>query len=130
VKQVFWRILLFYILTIAVLGLVIPYTAPGLASADDITVSPFTLVFEKVGFALATSVMNAIILTAILSAGNSGMYAAARMLWNMSREGYAPTFLGKVSKKGIPVNAIMTTAVGCLAYLSSLFGDGAVYTGS
>ncbi|WP_419880693.1 amino acid permease [Peribacillus sp. B-H-3] len=129
VKQVFWRILLFYILTITVIGLIIPYTTPELAASDDVTVSPFTLVFEKVGFAFATSVMNSIILTAILSAGNSGMYAAARMLWNMAKEGHAPKALGKVNSKGIPVNAlILTSLVGCLAFLSSLFGDGEVYT--
>ncbi|MBM7691038.1 lysine-specific permease [Peribacillus deserti] len=129
IKQVFWRILLFYILTIAVIGLIIPYTTPELATSDDITVSPFTLVFEKVGFAFATSVMNAIILTALLSAGNSGMYACARMLWNMAKEGQAPKFLGKVTKKGIPLNAlILTSLVGCLAFLSSFFGDGVVYT--
>ncbi|WP_035323049.1 amino acid permease [Peribacillus kribbensis] len=129
IKQVFWRILLFYILTIAIIGLIIPYTTPELATSDDITVSPFTLVFEKVGFAFATSVMNAIILTAILSAGNSGMYACARMLWNMAKEGQAPKVFGKVTKSGIPLNALILTAlVGCLAFLSSLFGDGVVYT--
>ncbi|WP_409295236.1 amino acid permease [Peribacillus sp. SCS-26] len=129
IKQVFWRILLFYILTIAIIGLIIPYTTPELATSDDITVSPFTLVFEKAGFAFATSVMNAIILTALLSAGNSGMYACARMLWNMAKEGQAPKWFGKVTKRGIPLNALIITAlVGCLAFLSSLFGDGVVYT--
>ncbi|MFS0781680.1 amino acid permease [Bacillus sp. 1P06AnD] len=128
VKSVFWRILLFYILTILVIGLIIPYTNPNLASTDDVTISPFTLVFQKAGFALATSVMNAIILTSILSAGNSGLYAAARMLWNLSKEGNAPRFLGKINKRGIPMNALIATSlVGCLAFLSSLFGDGVVY---
>ncbi|WP_050614874.1 amino acid permease [Bacillus testis] len=128
VKSVFWRILLFYILTILVIGLIIPYTNPNLAATDDVTISPFTLVFQKAGFAFATSVMNAIILTSILSAGNSGMYAAARMLWNLAKEKKAPKFLGKINKRGVPMNAlIITSLVGCLAFLSSLFGDGVVY---
>ena len=48
--------------------------------------SPFTIVFKNAGFALAASVMNAVILTSILSAGNSGMYASTRMLYAMSKE--------------------------------------------
>ncbi|WP_313800037.1 amino acid permease [Cytobacillus sp.] len=127
VKSVFWRILLFYILAIFVIGLIIPYTNGNLASSE-VTVSPFTIVFQKAGIAFAASVMNAVILTAVLSAGNSGMYASTRMLWNLAREGKAPKFLGKLNKRGVPVNAlIVTSLVGTLAFLASLFGDGTVY---
>ncbi|MDQ6599152.1 amino acid permease [Bacillus salipaludis] len=127
VRQVFWRILLFYVLAILVIGLLIPYTNSNLANSD-VTVSPFTLVFQKAGIAFAASVMNAVILTAVLSAGNSGMYASTRMLWELARQGKAPKFLGKLNKNGVPVNAlIVTTLVGTLAFLASLFGDGTVY---
>ncbi|WP_066368718.1 amino acid permease [Neobacillus fumarioli] len=127
VKSVFWRILLFYVLAILVIGLLIPYTNHNLANSD-VTVSPFTIVFQKAGIAFAASVMNAVILTAVLSAGNSGMYASTRMLWDLAREGKAPKFLGKLNKRGVPVNAlIVTTLVGTLAFLASLFGDGTVY---
>ncbi|MCD4840056.1 amino acid permease [Neobacillus sedimentimangrovi] len=127
VRSVFWRILLFYVLAILVIGLLIPYTDENLANAD-VTVSPFTLVFKNAGIAFAASVMNAIILTALLSAGNSGMYASARMLWQLAREGKAPKFLGKLNKRGVPVNALIaTTLVGTLAFLASFFGDGTVY---
>ncbi|MED1467751.1 amino acid permease [Bacillus salipaludis] len=127
VRQVFWRILLFYVLAILVIGLLIPYTNGNLANSD-VTVSPFTLVFQKAGIAFAASVMNAVILTAVLSAGNSGMYASTRMLWDLARQGKAPKFLGKLNKNGVPVNAlIVTTLVGTLAFLASLFGDGTVY---
>jgi lysine-specific permease len=128
VRQVFWRILLFYILAILAIGLLIPYTNENLANSD-VTVSPFTLVFDKAGVAFAASVMNAIILTAVLSAGNSGMYASTRMLWDLAREGKAPKFLAKLDKRGVPVNSlIVTSLVGTLAFLASFFGDGAVYT--
>ncbi|ETI68195.1 amino acid permease [Neobacillus vireti] len=127
VKQVFWRILLFYILAILVIGLIIPYTNSNLA-IESVRVSPFTLVFQKAGIAFAASVMNAIILTAVLSAGNSGMYASTRMLWDLARQGKAPRFLGKLNKNGVPVNALIATSlVGTLAFLASLFGDGKVY---
>ncbi|HJV16905.1 MAG TPA: amino acid permease [Bacillales bacterium] len=127
VKQVFWRILLFYVLAILVIGLLIPFTNENLVNGD-VTVSPFTLVFQKAGIAFAASVMNAIILTAVLSAGNSGMYASTRMLWDLARDGKAPKFLAKLDKRGVPVNAlIVTSLVGTLAFLASLFGDGTVY---
>ncbi|WP_042455674.1 amino acid permease [Neobacillus dielmonensis] len=127
VKSVFWRILLFYILAILVIGLLIPYTNGDLSNSD-VSVSPFTLVFQRAGIAFAASVMNAVILTAVLSAGNSGMYASTRMLWDLARQGKAPKFLGKLNKRGVPVNALIATSlVGTLAFLASFFGDGAVY---
>jgi len=126
-RQIFWRILLFYVLSIIVIGLLIPYTNENLASGD-VAVSPFTLVFDKAGIAFAASIMNAVILTAVLSAGNSGMYASARMLWDLARQNKAPKFLGKLNKRGIPVNALIaTSAVGTIAFLASLYGDGVVY---
>lgn len=127
IKSVFWRIILFYILAIFVIGMIIPFTDARLLS-EDIAVSPFTLVFERAGLAFAASVMNAIILTSVLSAGNSGMYASTRMLWDLARDGKAPKFLGKLDKRGVPVNALIATAlVGTLAFSASYFGDGVVY---
>lgn len=127
VKSVFWRILLFYIFAILAIGLLIPYTDERLLS-EDIATSPFTLVFENIGIAFAASVMNAVILTAMLSAGNSGLYASSRMLYQMALEGKAPKVFAKVNKRGIPVLALLATlAIGSLAFLSSFFGDGVVY---
>ncbi|MFF2290870.1 amino acid permease [Peribacillus butanolivorans] len=127
IKSVFWRILLFYILAIFVIGMIIPFTDARLLS-QDVAVSPFTLVFERAGLAFAASVMNAVILSSVLSAGNSGMYASTRMLWDLARDGKAPKFLGKLDKRGVPVYALIATSlVGCLAFLASFFGDGVVY---
>ncbi|RNB84828.1 amino acid permease [Brevibacillus nitrificans] len=130
IRQIFWRILLFYILAILIIGLLVPYDNPNLISGDitDIAISPFTIVFEKAGFAFAASVMNAVILTSVLSAGNSGMYASTRMLWVLAKEGKAPKWFAKVTRSGVPINSLIVTAlVGALAFLSSLFGEGAVY---
>ncbi len=126
IRQVFWRILLFYIGAILILGLLIPYTSPSLLNGDveNISVSPFTLVFERAGLAFAASVMNAVVLTSLLSAGNSGLYASTRMLWSMAKDKQAPKFLAKVNRRGIPMNAlIMTSIIGGFAFLTSIFGD-------
>ncbi|ASI34217.1 gamma-aminobutyrate permease [Exiguobacterium sp. N4-1P] len=129
VKQVFWRILLFYVFAIFVIGMLIPYTSPSLVSNDitDVAVSPFTLVFEKAGLVFAAALMNAVILTSVLSAGNSGMYASTRMLYTLARQGDAPKLFAKVSKNGVPRNALLATgAIGALCFLTSMFG-GQVY---
>ena len=75
---------------IAIIGTLIPFTDPNLlrSSESDIAYSPFTLVFDRLGVAAAAAVMNADILTSILSAGNSGLYASARC-W-LARERHTP----------------------------------------
>ncbi|WP_375084254.1 amino acid permease [Providencia sp. SKLX074055] len=130
VRKVFWRILLFYIFAILIISLIIPYTDPNLLRNDvkDISVSPFTLVFENAGLLSAAAVMNAVILTAVLSAGNSGMYASTRMLYTLAREGKAPRIFARLSKGGVPRYALLaTTVVAGLCFLSSMFGNQTVY---
>ena len=130
VRHVFWRILLFYVLAIAVIGVLIPYTDPSLLKSDvqTIGVSPFTLVFRNAGLAFAAGLMNAVILTAVLSAGNSGMYASTRMLYNLATEGRAPRVFARLTRNGVPMPALLaTTAVGALCFLTSLFESKAVY---
>jgi len=129
-KQIFWRILLFYVLAIFVIGVLVPYTDPNLLKSNviDIGVSPFTLVFRRAGLAFAAGVMNAVILTAVLSAGNSGMYASTRTLYTLAVDGNAPKVFAKLSKDGVPRNALYaTTAVGALCFLTSLYGDQTIY---
>jgi len=130
IKVVFWRILLFYIGAILVIGFLIPFTDANLlkSGADKIAYSPFTMVFEKCGLAFAASLMNAVILTSVLSCGNSGLYVASRMLYALAKEGKAPKMLAKVNKRGIPFNAVIaTTLVACTAFFASLIGDGKIY---
>ncbi|MBE8598129.1 amino acid permease [Xenorhabdus sp. BG5] len=130
IRQVFWRILLFYVFAILIISFIIPYTDPSLLSTDvkDISVSPFTLVFEKTGLLSAAAIMNAVILTSVLSAGNSGMYASTRILFTLAREGKAPKIFGHLSKNGVPHNALYaTTAIAGLCFLSSMFGNQIVY---
>lgn len=130
IKQVFWRIVLFYILSIFIIGLIIPYDDPLLLKGDvsDISVSPFTLVFIKAGIPPAAHLMNAVILTTVLSAGNSGLYASSRTLLDLANEGKAPKIFKRITKRGIPIYCVLLTAViGMLAFLTSLFGNGVVY---
>lgn len=132
IRTVFWRIMLFYIGAIVVIGFLLPYTDPSLLAAadnEDITASPFTLVFERAGIAVAASVMNAVILTAILSAGNSGLYASTRMLYAMAKEGTAPRLFARLNERGVPVMALLATAmIGLFGFLTEVMGEGGAYT--
>lgn len=129
-RQVFWRILLFYVLAILVIGILIPYTDSNLIKTDlgAVGVSPFTIVFERAGMAFAASVMNAVILSAVLSAGNSGMYASTRMLFNLALDGRAPRCFARLTRAGVPLHALLATAaVGALCFLTSLSESQSVY---
>ena len=109
IKQVFWRILLFYVLSIAVIAAIIPYTDPLLLNEHkSVSQSPFTIVFDRIGIAFAASVINAVILTSLLSAANSGIYTTSRMLFSLSADGQAPKFFGKLNKQTkLPMRALL-----------------------
>ncbi|WP_209700817.1 amino acid permease [Clostridium algifaecis] len=122
INTIFWRIIIFYIGTIFVVGALIPYTKAG------VDTSVFTMIFQKAGIAGAASLMNAVILTSVLSCGNSGLYASTRMLYALAEEGQAPKFLKKVNSRGVPINAlIITTLVASLCFLTGLYAQSSVY---
>lgn len=130
INTIFWRILVFYIGAFIVIGFLIPYTDPNLlnSSVENVAISPFTLVLDRFGFAFAASFINAIILTAVLSAGNSGLYASTRMLYALAKQGQAPKVFAKLNNRGVPVPALcLTAAFGLFAFLTSLIGEGTAY---
>ncbi|KAH8553233.1 amino acid permease/ SLC12A domain-containing protein [Umbelopsis sp. PMI_123] len=135
ISQVFWRILLFYILSILIIGLVIPYDDPSLLDAaygdlnSAVKVAPFTKVFQMANWPGADHAVNAVLLTSVLSAGNSCFYACTRTLMALGREGKAPRIFGKVNSWGVPVYALaVTTFFACLAFLADIFGSSTVFT--
>ncbi|RJS62395.1 amino acid permease [Bacillus sp. PK3_68] len=130
IRTIFWRILIFYVFTILIIGLLIPYTDPKLLKTgiDNVSVSPFTLVFERAGLAFAASAMNAVLLTSILSAANTAMYASSRMLWALAKEGKAPRIFAKINSRGIPMAALWVSVIfGFISFLSSIFGSGSFF---
>jgi lysine-specific permease len=132
IRTVFWRILLFYIGSIFVVGTLISYTNPNLLHGDEghIALSPFTMIFQhlpRFGY-YAANIMNAVILSAVLSCGNSSMYVASRMLHAMAHSRKAPKFLGTLNRRGVPAAALCVTGlVSALAFFSTLVGDQKIY---
>jgi len=122
VRTVFWRILIFYLGSIFVMGALLPY------ENANVMMSPFTAIFRFAGIPFADSVFNMIVLIAVLSCANSGIYAASRMLYSLAKEGKAPKSLTKTNERGVPVRAlVITAAVGLLAFLSSFISADRVY---
>ncbi|MBF8793298.1 amino acid permease [Pseudomonas monteilii] len=115
VRNVVFRVLIFYVLAIAVLSAIVPHEQAGLME------SPFVQVFDMVGIPYAADLMNFVILTAILSVGNSGLYASTRILWAMSKTGMAPKSLSPLSKRGVPLRALSVTLCFALVSLMTSF---------
>jgi lysine-specific permease len=132
IRTVFWRILLFYIGSIFVVGTLISFTDPNLLHGDEghIAFSPFTIVFQmlpRFGY-YASNLMNAVILSSVLSAGNSSMYVASRMLHAMAHSNKAPKMFGILNRRGVPVAALWATGlVSALAFFSTRVGDQKIY---
>ncbi|MBI2955902.1 MAG: amino acid permease [Acidobacteria bacterium] len=108
-RSVFWRLGLFYVGGIALLVGLVPWSAVGLEA------SPFVRAFEAVGLPGAPSVMNFVVLTAALSSANTNLYLTSRMLFSLSRGGYAPARLGRLTRRGIPLWALLTSSGGMAA---------------
>ncbi len=131
IRNVFWRIILFYILSIVVISFLIPYTDSRLvnASTTSVAMSPFTIVFSQAGLKFAGSIVNLILVTAVLSACSASMYTATRTLWFLAKQGQAPKFLANVSKHGVPRAALLITIVfGMFTLLTFFLGEGTVFT--
>jgi AAT family amino acid transporter len=105
IKSTIWRIIIFYIFPILIICGIIPWNQ---VTGKD---SPFVQVFSYAGLPGAANIMNFVLLTAVLSAANSGIYATSRTLYSMAQGGEAPARLAKTSKTGIPVFGIMMTSI-------------------
>ncbi|AET40427.1 amino acid permease GAP1 Ecym_6021 [Eremothecium cymbalariae DBVPG len=120
-KQVFWRITLFYILSLLMVGLLVPYTDPRLlgSSIVDAAASPFVLALKNHGIKGLPSVINVVILTAVLSVGNSSVFSCSRCLTALSEQGFLPNVFGYIDRKGRPlVSIIFSSAFGLLCFLA------------
>jgi len=106
------RLFVFYLLALGVIVTFVPWTSIG---AKTITGSPFVKVFAYSGVWQAAGVMNFVVITAALSSMNTNVYLSSRMLFSLSRGGYAPGFLGGLNQAGTPLAAILLTGAGILA---------------
>ncbi|MGT2907428.1 amino acid permease [Streptococcus dentiloxodontae] len=121
IKTTIGRLVLFFIVTIIVLAALLPMNEAGVNAS-------FAAVFSQMGIPYAGDIMNIVVLIAILSAGNSGLYASSRMLWSLANEGMISKKVVKVNKHGVPMRALVISMVGALlCLLASRYEDSFVF---
>ncbi|GKV70478.1 amino acid permease [Sporosarcina sp. NCCP-2716] len=122
IRTILFRIVVFYIASIVVLSAIFPSAELGLLE------SPFVTLMDLAGIPFAASIMNFVILTAILSVGNSCLYASTRLLWSMANDRMAPAVFSRLTKRKVPLNALLfTMAFSLLSLLTSFMEADAVF---
>ncbi len=118
-RKTLFVLVVFYVAGLALVVGIVPWTQIGLGE------SPFVRVFQTVGIPAASHIMNFVVLTAALSSAVANLYFGARLAFSLARGGYLPAILGRLSRKGMPVVAVLTSAGGMAAalVLSERFKD-------
>ncbi|PAF41286.1 amino acid permease [Helicobacter sp. 11S02596-1] len=121
INATLWRLIIFFVGSVVILATFLPM------NDASITKSPFVGVLEIFNVPFAADVMNAVLIIALLSTANSGLYASARMIWGLAEKKMLPSLFGKVNKRGIPMNAlILSMIVSLIALLSYFFAPKSV----
>ncbi|KAI8957576.1 amino acid permease/ SLC12A domain-containing protein [Daldinia sp. FL1419] len=127
IRWTFWGILSLFVATIFFVGLLVPHDTPDLLiGTTDASASPLVIAANLAGVSVLPHIINAVLLTAVLSAANSNVYSGSRILVGLATENNAPGFLTRTNKYGTPYFAVaITSAIGLLAFmnLSSNGGD-------
>ncbi|MYT34247.1 MULTISPECIES: amino acid permease [unclassified Streptomyces] len=123
IRSIVLRVVAFYVLSVLVVVAVVPWTSKA------IEVSPYAAVLDRLAVPAAGTVMNAIVLVAVLSCLNSALYTSSRMLFALTRNGDAPRGLTKVGASGVPRRALLAgTSVGYLSVLAAWLSPDVVFS--
>ncbi|CAD6447762.1 53b168ca-8121-486b-b77d-076cbc4941f9 [Sclerotinia trifoliorum] len=120
IKQVFWRICLFYMVALTLVSVLVPYGDKRLlgSSSTDAKASPFVIAINNARISVLPSIMNVVVLISVLSVGNSSIYGSSRTLAALAEQGQAPRFLAYIDRKGRPLLAIIfSSVIGLLCYV-------------
>ncbi|MCU4337026.1 amino acid permease [Acinetobacter dispersus] len=118
INAAIWRLLIFFVGTIVVISALLPFQVAGLGG-EGVSSSPFVTVFNYIGIPYADDIIRFVIITALLSAANSGLYAASRMMWSLSDQRQLPSVFSRLSKSGTPIIALVVTMFGAIPGLLS-----------
>ena len=130
-KQVFWRIAFFYVVTLFLVGLIVPYTDPNLlhASGAHTKYSPFVIALNIAGIKVAPSLFNVVILLSVLSVANSCTFGSTRTIQALAEQGMAPKIFRWVDKSGRPVACVVLQLVfGLLAFINEATASSDFFT--
>src|SRR5829696_478977 len=125
-NAVIYRVLLFYVVSVFFVACIVPWNTPF---TEDVIKSPFTLAFERIGIPGSGTLMNLVVLTAVLSVLNSSLYTTSRMLFALTRHNDAPQFFLNTTSRGVPMWAILAgTSFGYVSVLLYYFAPASVFT--
>ncbi|KAJ5605427.1 Amino acid/polyamine transporter I [Penicillium lagena] len=129
IRKTFVRILLFFVLTIFFIGLVVPYDNKHLTTdTSNASSSPMVIAANLAGVKVLPGLINAVLLTVVLSAANSNVYSGSRILTGLAREGFAPRCFASVTQKGVPYWSVsLTAAFGLLGFMNVSTSAGQVF---
>lgn len=121
IKQVFWRIIIFYMLTLTLVGFLVPANSKELIGASsNASASPFVIAIRAGGIKVLPSIFNVIVLVALLSIGNSAVYGFSRTVLALAQQGLAPKIFAYIDRQGRPLVGILACAIfGLLAFVSA-----------
>jgi L-asparagine transporter-like permease len=108
-RTMVFRLILFYVLAIAVMVTLTPWNQTGDGSISG---SPFVRAFASIGISNAAFIMNLVVITAALSSANTNLYLSTRMLFSLARGNFAPALLGRLSGNGVPHRALAASSLG------------------
>jgi GABA permease len=121
-NSVITRICLFFVGSVFLLSVILPW------NSQDLSGSPFVAAFTEMGIPYADDIMNAVVLTAVLSCLNSGLYTSSRMLFVLAARREAPAQLVKVNGRGVPMVAILASSVvGFLCVIAAAIDEDGVF---
>ncbi|KAK3491579.1 amino acid permease/ SLC12A domain-containing protein [Neurospora crassa] len=120
IRMTFYRIFLFFIMTVFFIGILIPYDNKDLNNGGyTAAASPFVIAAQLAGVKVLPDIINAVLLTVVLSAANSNVYSGSRVLVSLANDGMAPKWFKMTTKSGVPwVAVIFTSAFGFLGFLN------------
>jgi GABA permease len=125
-NAVIYRVLLFYVVSVFFVAAIVPWDTPF---AEEVIRSPFTVAFERMGIPGAGTLMNFVVLTAVLSVLNSSLYTTSRMLFALTRHNDAPKFFTNTTARGVPIWAILAgTSFGYVSVAIYYFFPADVFT--
>ncbi|KAI0878961.1 arginine transporter [Hypoxylon argillaceum] len=129
IRWTFWGVFTLFVGTIFFIGITVPYDNPSLLTdASDASASPLVIAAKLAGVPILPHILNAVLLTAVLSAANSNLYSGSRIIVALARDGHAPAIFARTNRFGTPHYAVaLTSVIGLFAFLNLSSGGGQVF---
>lgn len=129
-KFIVYRVVLFFILSLFMVTLLVPYDDPRLqGSSSNPRASPFVIAIKNGGIFALPSIFNAVILISVISVANASVYTSSRLVHSMAKDGFLPHFFSFQDKKGRPwVGYLVVSLFGLLGFLVYSTSESEVFT--